>query len=643
MTRCVLARSLALLACILLASTSLRAQLGTGQVQPLTEETTIALGETQWHDLAGPEVVVLGRREFLVTWDLAYQRYSGSQLVDWGSAISGRKVSLRGEPAGEELVLEPFEPRSYQGFHRLAADAAGRFVTLWHERDSSDLLLRLFAPDGDPLETASLEPGPGFVQYPQRPAVAMDRAGAISAAWTRREDVNRPPDELWMQLFAANLAPVRDSFQIRVPPQGANPPALALARGSSILADHFLVGGEILLAVQRFDARGQPLGRKIPVADGSTGRGGPAIAANAAGRFVVAWVDNLGIGARRFDASGRRAGPLIRVTRAAFAGPPDVAIDSRGNFVVIWQVETGPDGRIQIRTRLFNREGVPQGGENVVDPDLFSQAFSGIPPAVALSDAGTFLVSWATDVVEFTGEELLPGVLGRTYTVQRDDDRCVWRGGTFLCDTARDGNLNHQERRFGAPGDHPLLADFDGNGIDDPCVRRGGAFLCNTAEGEDPNLELRFGTAAQTPLAGDLDGDGDDDPCVRRGRAFLCDTAHDGGTAEVRILLGSPADEPLLGDVDGDGDDDPCLWRESTGSFLCDTGHDGAPDLNQAVGAPGPSRPLLGDVDGDGKDDFCFATPLGLLCDRDRDGELTEEAIDLEPEDWVVLGNVDGV
>jgi len=45
--------------------------------------------------------------------------------------------------------------------------------------------------------------------------------------------------------------------------------------------------------------------------------------------------------------------------------------------------------------------------------------------------------------------------------------------------------------------------------------------------------------------------DGREDFCVFRGDRFLCDTAHDGGAAEVEILLGEPGAIPLLGNVDG--------------------------------------------------------------------------------------------
>jgi hypothetical protein len=627
------------IACLLLvlASTSLRAQTG-AQVRPLGPEFPVAVGESPDHHLATPEAKVLGQREFLVTWDLNYQRYSGSQLTDWGSAISGRKVSLLGAPVLEELVLEPFESHSFQGYHRLASDAAGRFAILWQELDSQELLLRLFDPDGSRLETTRLEPSPAFVAYPYIHALGMDPSGRLAAAWTRQPVANGPTDELWMQLFDATASPVDDSFQLptAVPP---GTPALAMARGNAIVAYYLQGETRAFLVVQRFDSTGRSLGPRVPVVGANSAQSQPAIAANPEGRFVVVWLDGQGVGARLFDPAGKKIGPVIRVSTTLFPGPPDVAMDARGNFVVVWQVGRTSDDPFDLRARVFNRDGVPQGEETVVASPFLSQYFTNIPPSVAFSDAGTFLAAWTVDFVPAADDR--PGIEGRALALLRDDDRCVWRDGTFLCDTAYDGNLTHQQLDFGRSGDRPLLADFDGDGLDNPCVRRGNAFRCARPGRSD--LVLRFGRTAHTPLAGDLDGDGDDDPCVRRGRAFLCDTAHNGGAPEVNIPLGLGSDEPLLGDLDADGDDDPCLWRPAAGTFLCDANHDGTLDYALAVDAQPGDRPLLGDLDGNGFTDFCFARDETLFCDGNRDGVLTEETLATEPGDVLVLGNVDGV
>lgn len=616
------------------------------QVEPLTDEISVAVSpEPHHYGLLSPDVAISGPQEFLVSWDVSYQRYNGSQLVDWGAAISGRKVSFEGQPVGEDLVLEPFERRTYQGSHSLAANASGRFAVLWDEIDEpSGLMLRRFSPGGSPLDTRRLDDAMASIDdYFLVSSLAMDPLGRIAAAWTEAEPETGNPSNVRMQLFDASGEPETDPLRIpRAAPSAY--PALAMdGRGITILA--YATDGPLAaqIEVRRFDAAGSPLGNRIVVAGGrNSSQLFPAVAANAGGRFVVAWVTLQGIFARIFDPAGRKVGPVVRVTtRDSFDDTyPDVAIDSQGNFVVAWVGATEHGRPRYIQARLFNRDGVPQGGVLQVDPSqALEHIFPWYAPAVAMTDAGTFLVTW-TDFPE----DNLSHVKARLFAALRDDDRCVWRHGSFLCDTARDGDLSHFEVLFGVGGDRPLLADFDGDGDDDACVRRGGLFLCDTArDGGAPELVLRFGNAFHTPLAGDLDGDGDDDPCVRRGRVFLCDTAHNGGTAEVRIPLGARTDVPVLGDVDGDGDDDPCIWQEPSETLFCDLDHDGAADFSQIVDSQAGDRPLLGDVDGDGDADFCLARGEDLFCDPDRDGVLTQETLATEPGDVLLLGNVDGV
>jgi hypothetical protein len=621
MQRSAIAFSLALL-----ASAPLCAQ-QPAQVEPLTGPVLVATGESGDHYLLNPNVAVLPQQEFLVTWDLNFQRYSGSQLTDFGAAISGRKVSLQGQPVGEELILEPFEQHTTQGYHRMAADASGRFGVLWQELDSTQLLLRRFAPDGTVLESLELQPYPGYFDGSNRQALALDPSGRFTAAWTTASS------DLWMEIFDAAAVP-QSTVQIT----DKHSPDVAMANGITFL----VYQDETTTRVQRFNAAGRRLGPATAVVGGRSPQSEPAIAANADGRFVVVWRGRQGIGARVFDRTGRKLSPVLRVSTATIYGDqqPQVALDPRGNFVVVWQRATGPDELTEVRARFFNRDGVPQGGELVVEPDLHNQVYSLFGPDVAMTAAGTFLIAWQQN---FSAESDLPQIQARLYAPLRDDDRCVWRDGAFLCDTARDGDLTHLRHPFGQTGDRPLLADFDGDGIDDPCVRRGATLVCDTARPGSADLVIRFGAASNAPLAGDLDGDGDDDPCMRRSRILRCNTTHQGGSADVILPLGLATDDAVLGDVDGDGDDDPCVYRAATGTFLCDTTHQGAPNFSLAVDGHSGDHPLLGDLDGDGRADFCLARGEDLFCDVDRDGVLEEETLNTQAGDVLLLGNVDGV
>lgn len=155
--------------------------------------------------------------------------------------------------------------------------------------------------------------------------------------------------------------------------------------------------------------------------------------------------------------------------------------------------------------------------------------------------------------------------------------------------------------------------------VADLCVVRNGRFLCDTAhDGGTAELRVLFGQAGEPAFLADFNGDGRAEPCVFRDRRFLCDTGHDGGAAESQSFQFNsiPADaELLLADVDDEQDSgaDPCyrsgtqwvclLWNPFIGV------HQATWDFGTGTG-----RALLGDVDGEGHADFCVFRQGLFVC-----------------------------
>ena len=133
-----------------------------------------------------------------------------------------------------------------------------------------------------------------------------------------------------------------------------------------------------------FDPNGVPLGdafqintapalhRSAPEAEGD--ENSPSVAADYAGNFVVAWPNDEGVAARRFDSSGVALTDEIQIS--AMAGLSDVGVGaSESTFVVVWA------GGGQ----LLSSTGEPIG-------DSFDV---GSEPAVAMAPSGNFVVVWA--------------------------------------------------------------------------------------------------------------------------------------------------------------------------------------------------------------------------------------------------------
>lgn len=178
-------------------------------------------------------------------------------------------------------------------------------------------------------------------------------------------------------------------------------------------------GQEPRLRVQRYSAAGQPQGAPV-FATVAAGRRQyhPALSMNAAGEFVLAWVEPessqqnraVDIHAQRFSASGQRVGALQQVVRGVdFDRPsPAVAMGPDGRYVVAWQLMTrGLDlpGYLNsihnmttyTQARLYGVDGLPRTGVLTVDQGVpVMQGYARYPYklAVGMDDAGGFAVAF---------------------------------------------------------------------------------------------------------------------------------------------------------------------------------------------------------------------------------------------------------
>ena len=150
-------------------------------------------------------------------------------------------------------------------------------------------------------------------------------------------------------------------------------PAVAVeADGGYVVA---WVSGASTIAARRFDRAGAPRGPEFPVSVVPIGANArPAVAAHPGGGFVVAWhaadASFNGIFARHFDASGTpTAGPVaVNLATAGDELHPRIAGGPLG-YAVAWQ------GGSTVVARLLNAVGTPLGVE--------IQVGTGILPAVA--------------------------------------------------------------------------------------------------------------------------------------------------------------------------------------------------------------------------------------------------------------------
>jgi len=213
-------------------------------------------------------------------------------------------------------------------------------------------------------------------------------------------------------------------------------------------------------------------------------------------------------------------------------------------------------------------------------------------------------------------------------------DVAVWRPrrgpieGLWFVHRSSDGAVVAQQWGAAATGDQPVPADYDGDGRADIAVWRRAeapAFL-GPAEGiwyivrssDGQGVAQPWGAAADRPVPADYDGDRRADIAVWRDGTWYIVSSRDGSVRTE--VFGEPTDVPVPGDHDGDGRADLAVWRPATGEWWILGSRDGAVTRHQ-WGAPG-DVPVPADYDGDGRTDLAVWRPgtgeWWILGSRDR-------------------------
>ncbi len=128
-------------------------------------------------------------------------------------------------------------------------------------------------------------------------------------------------------------------------------------------------------------------------------QGPPAMASDMSGNFVVVWLSSGqdgsadGVFGQRFSAAGVPQGTEVQVNSYTTSDQwgPAVASDANGNFVVAW-FSKGQDGSAYgVFGQRFAASGLPQGGEFQVNSYTTGDQYL---PAVASDANGNFVVVW---------------------------------------------------------------------------------------------------------------------------------------------------------------------------------------------------------------------------------------------------------
>ena len=275
-------------------------------------------------------------------------------------------------------------------FPQLALDASGNALLVWKggtvppaEDWSHQLLFQRYDVVEDRWSAAEVidgwsdEPVYGSASWN---ALRMDGAGNAFAVWGGRGvSVSR-----WSAAAKACEAPV-----VLDGDRSARAPALAVdAAGNAVVA---WMRGEATWAA-RYEAGA---GWEAVVAIDAGSAGDPLLAMDEAGNALASWQSGAGLWVARFEPGSGWGGALDLENEGAANGGPRLAVERSGNAFVAW-ASAG-----EIWTRRYELD---KGGGDATDVSVGARRPSE-PPALAVDDAGNAFLVWT--VVPAVGEEAI--------------------------------------------------------------------------------------------------------------------------------------------------------------------------------------------------------------------------------------------
>ena len=261
----------------------------------------------------------------------------------------------------------------------MASSAAGQFIATWRQsagKQGEGVFGRFFNPSGQPTGGATRIDLGGATEV-SLPTAAADAAGNFLVVWHQRAPSKtlQGGDGIFGRPFDPAGVPKASrcpSTPTR-PGDPMNPVVASDASGNSVVVWMQDIGqGEGLdIWARRVAPGGLPIGTQFKVnATGAGNQVKPSVALNAAGDFVVAWESgpsgNKSIFGRFFTADGVPLGPDFEVARpegGAVPETPQVTVDGT-DLVTVSYTKTSSTGRTVVY-RPFDVSTAP----SACDPD----------------------------------------------------------------------------------------------------------------------------------------------------------------------------------------------------------------------------------------------------------------------------------
>jgi hypothetical protein len=240
--------------------------------------------------------------------------------------------------------------------------------------------------------------------------------------------------------------------------------------------------GKKAICSQLYESNGLRIGTEFVANDGPSDGRYPDAAMDAEGNFAVVWMQDKSsnsIMGRLYNADGSAKAEPFEVSSIRFSSvtQPSISMSRQGEFVVVWDGDPELAGLDDIHARMFDANGTAISEQFIVNTTIEGSQQN---PKVAINSRRQFIVVWDTKIdpdinereifaqrYDSTGETIGDEFQVNTYT-EADQKRpavAMGEGRNFITTWQSYGQDGSSDGVFGRTGQMVGSADFNGDGL----------------------------------------------------------------------------------------------------------------------------------------------------------------------------------
>ena len=372
----------------------------------------------------------------------------------------------------------------------IAIDVAGNFVVVWNsylqDKSSNGVFAQRFDQNCSPLgEEFQINTTSGGNQ--REPSVAMDTAGNFVVVWQGPGTVEEDKEDIFARRFNLNGQPVGSEFRVNTNTNDKQLcPRTAMNNDGRFVIAWESVNvpqeGKKAICSQLYDSNGMRIGTEFVVNDGPSDGRYPDTAMDSQGNFAVVWMQDKSsnsIIGRLYNADGSSKTEPFEVSTIRFSSvtQPSISMSRQGEFVVVWDGDPELAGLDDIHARMFGPNGTAIGEQFIVNTTIEGPQQN---PKVAMNNRRQFIVVWDSKInpdinereifaqrYDSTGEAIGDEFQVNTY-IEADQKRpavAMGQGRKFVTAWQSYGQDGSSDGVFGWTGQMVGSADFNGDGL----------------------------------------------------------------------------------------------------------------------------------------------------------------------------------